>query len=124
VSLFGGGAGLAYFVVPSNGYVAGTLELSQVTAEGATGDNGSSNSKSVELTDMGIGGALAVGKEWWVSTDWALGAAGLFRLSSLKMKDVDDRMTASSWPPPSRLPTIRRPVGRRTRLSAVEMPSD
>jgi hypothetical protein len=86
VNLFGIGPGIAYYLEPSNLYFSGTLALSQVTASINSSNSGNSND-SVDLTEMGIGASFMVGKEWWVSPDWGLGAAGLLHVASMKAKD-------------------------------------
>jgi hypothetical protein len=95
VSLFGIGPGVTYYLLPSNLYFSGTFAFSQVQAN----DNSSSRSSnsSVDITDMGVGASFMVGKEWWVSSNWGLGVAGLFHLASMKMKDMDTRMTATAF---------------------------
>jgi hypothetical protein len=93
LTLFGIGPGIAYYFDPLNLYVSGTLTFSQVTAS----DNQSSGSNnSTDLTDMGVGTNLMVGKEWWVSSDWGLCVAAQLHIASMKMKDYDARMTAAA----------------------------
>lgn len=65
-SLMAYGLGATWFFVPSNFYVAGTAALGQVSLENATG-SGSSK--------FGPAFRFALGKEWWVSHDWGIGAA-------------------------------------------------
>ena len=93
-TLSGIGPGVAYYLIPSNVYFSGTLAFSKVT-ESST-NNGSTNSRSVDITDMGIGASFMVGKEWWVSQNWGLGVAGYLHLASMKMKNDDTKMTASA----------------------------
>jgi hypothetical protein len=95
VTLFGIGPGVAYYFLPGNLYLSGSLLFSQLSES----DNGSSNNSSnnsIDLTNMGIGASFMVGKEWWVSTDWGLGVAGMLHLASMKMKDWDARATAEA----------------------------
>jgi hypothetical protein len=94
LNLFGIGPGVAYYLVPSNVYFSGTLAFSQITE--SSGNNGSNSSRSVDVTDMGIGASFMVGKEWWVSQNWGLGAAGYLHLASMKLKNDDSRMTATA----------------------------
>jgi len=89
------GPGVAYYFLPGNLYLSGSLLFSQLSES----DNGSSNNSSnnsIDLTNMGIGASFMVGKEWWVSTDWGLGVAGMLHLASMKMKDWDARATAEA----------------------------
>jgi hypothetical protein len=100
VNLFGIGPGVAYYLEPSNMYFSGTLAFSQVTASDSSSSSSTSNS-SVDLTEMGIGASFMFGKEWWVSHNWGLGAAGLLQLASMKVKQeiagaTDNRMTATA----------------------------
>jgi hypothetical protein len=95
LTLFGIGPGVTYYLEPSNMYFSGTVAFSQVS-ESDSGSN-SSNNNSVDLTDMGVGASFMVGKEWWVSSNWGLGVAGLLHVASMKMKDVDTRMTATAF---------------------------
>jgi hypothetical protein len=93
VSLIGIGPGIAYYLEPSNVYFSGTLAFSQVTR--SVDSSSSDSNRSTSLTDMGLGLALTVGKEWWVSQNWGLGFAGMFHAASMKVKNVDDtRMSA------------------------------
>ena len=94
LTLFGIGPGVAYYFMPSNVYLSGTLAFSQV-AESTT-DNSSSSSDSVDVTKMGIGASFMVGKEWWVSSNWGLGVAGLLHVASMRMMGDDSRMTATA----------------------------
>jgi hypothetical protein len=91
--LLGMGPGVAYYLEPSNLYFSGTLAFSQVSASASSSN---SSNRSIDLTDMGIGASFMVGKEWWVSHDWGLGVAGLLHVASMKLRDVDTRMTATA----------------------------
>ena len=76
------GVGLTYYFMPSNIYVSGTLTFSKnrlsIRAMDVTGE-----------TEMGYGGYLSAGKEWWVSGDWALGVAGFYYFSEVTDKAND-----------------------------------
>lgn len=61
----GVGAGVAYWFVPIDVYVAGTLSLSQLSAQ--------SNGEVLGESDVGPGVSLTAGKEWWVGKDVGLG---------------------------------------------------
>jgi hypothetical protein len=71
------GAGVAYYFMPLNLYVSGTVVGTDWTL--SQGENELAKSK------LGLGLAGQVGKEWWVSENWALGFAG--RLAGASMKD-------------------------------------
>ena len=82
VDNIGLGPGLAYYFMPLNLYLSGTLLLQQVQLSDS---NDSSN--SVALTNTGIGCSLMVGKEWWVSDNWGLGVALQLLLAGAKDRD-------------------------------------
>ena len=83
--VLGFGAGLAYYFMPVNVYVSATLGASQVTVN--DGDMEVASSK------LGFGASVMVGKEWWVSSDWGIGAA--LKLFGGAMKDKGDN--APTW---------------------------
>ena len=67
------GPQLTYYFMPWNLYLSGMLGVSSISSrEGGRTFN----------SEAGIGGQLAIGKEWWVSNDWGLGVAGQFFFSS------------------------------------------
>jgi hypothetical protein len=74
-SLVGFGPQLTYYVMPTNLYVSGTLAFTRMTSD-EDGVEGRS--------DGGVGGRLALGKEWWVSDNWGLGLAAHLDLSTNK----------------------------------------
>ncbi len=68
------GAGLSYYFMPSNIYLSGTVTISRDKIE----------IKELNLsgsTQSGVGFYFSIGKEWWVSADWGLGAAGFMYFS-------------------------------------------
>jgi hypothetical protein len=77
----------AYYVEPMNLYFSGTLTFSQLSFD-------DKNSSTKAESEIGFGFSAALGKEWWVSTDWGLGAAALFQFASMKDKGIDARITA------------------------------
>jgi hypothetical protein len=86
------GPGVAYYFLPSNIFISGTLALLTISAQ--SGDS----SQEVELTNGGYGLALSVGKEWWVGADWGLGAAAqLFAGSAPSRVNSNVRLTARSF---------------------------
>ncbi|MGB8297708.1 MAG: hypothetical protein WCG85_19990 [Polyangia bacterium] len=87
MSVAGVGPGVAYFFMPLNLYLSGTLLFQQVTLS----DSNNSN-LSADITNVGIAASLMVGKDWWVSDNWALGIAAQFLLGSAK-----DRYTDANW---------------------------
>jgi len=91
VDLVGFGPGLAYYLEPLNLYFSGSLQFSRVTAS----DNSGSSNDTADLTDMGFGASFMAGKEWWVSSNWGLGAATMLHFASMKLNGYDGRMTAT-----------------------------
>lgn len=77
---FTGGA--TYYVMPINVYFSANagigLALYQVRGRPAN------------ATDVGVSAAVLVGKEWWIDTDWALGAALELLYLNLGGAEVDD----------------------------------
>jgi hypothetical protein len=76
------GAGVVYYVQPLNLYVSGALALAVFFIEDAKG-------KTLAQTDGGIGFEGMVGKEWWVSPHWGVGAA-VEIIAASAMKDRAD----------------------------------
>ncbi|MGD8861605.1 MAG: hypothetical protein PVI30_16470 [Myxococcales bacterium] len=64
------GVGLAYYFMPVNIYVSGSVGFGQAIFEDFRGD--------VDGSNLGLGLDVLVGKEWWVGNDWGLGVAGQF----------------------------------------------
>ncbi len=74
------GAGLAWYVTPWNAYLSATggvgqVELSFTDAAGVVQKNTSQNGPMVRV---------CLGKEWWVSTNWGVGASLNFETGSMK----------------------------------------
>jgi len=93
MNLMAFGPGVAYYLMPLNMHFSGTLMFSQVTADDTT--PGNSNS-SIDVTEMGVGASFMAGKDWWVSSNWGIGVSTILHVASMKVKDYDARMTATS----------------------------
>lgn len=95
--LAGIGPGATYYLAPSNLYFSATLAFSKLSSRynGPSGSEASGTDFTL-FTDMGIGGAFTVGKEWWVSPNWGLGVAGTLRLASMKVPNYS-RATAEAF---------------------------
>jgi hypothetical protein len=91
VNLMGIGPGIAYYLEPLNLFFSGTLTLAQVTAS----DSSDSSNTSGDVTDYGFGASLMIGKEWWVSTNWGIGASTMLHFASMKVNGYDARMNAT-----------------------------
>lgn len=76
--VFGLGPGVAYYFMPANFYVSGTLVFGNVSV---TVDD-----MEVGETKWGPGLSFMAGKEWWVSDNWGLGVAGQFFYGSYEDK--------------------------------------
>jgi hypothetical protein len=77
VASFGFGPGIAYYFMPLNLYLSGSLLLQQTLLFKSYSDG----TDGQLITGLGL--SLMVGKEWWVSGDWGLGvAAQLFSTSA------------------------------------------
>ena len=67
--LIGLGAGVTYYFMPVNLYLAGSVGLGQVAFT-------DSRKGGREGSNLGLGLNFMVGKEWWVAMDWGVGVAG------------------------------------------------
>jgi hypothetical protein len=76
-AVFGLGPGLAYYLMQVNVYVSGALTF--------FGEASGEQSDHLAPPDLGygVGGKLMVGKDWWVSANWSLGAAADVMLASM-----------------------------------------
>jgi hypothetical protein len=79
MTLYGFGPGIAYYFMPINLYLSGTLTFTRVSFVDTY-----ATYLGEENTDIGIGLSFTVGKEWWVSRDWGLGIAGQFHIASMR----------------------------------------
>jgi hypothetical protein len=82
------GGGLTYYFMPVNIYLSGSLGVGNLTV-----DSGSVSAKS----EAGLGMDFTAGKEWWVSSKWALGVAGGFNYHSIADKDLDHNWSGTSF---------------------------
>jgi hypothetical protein len=72
------GPGIAYYIAPVNIYVSATVGASKVQLQ-------DSNTQSVQATSKwGLGVSAMIGKEFWVSDNWGLGAAMQFHYASME----------------------------------------
>lgn len=75
------GPGIAFYL-PSNFYLSGTLAFSRLVVDPDTEED-----DDEATSDLGLGLAAAVGKEWWVSSNWGLGLALQLYLGGMKDGD-------------------------------------
>lgn len=69
MSMFGIGPGMAFYFMPLNAFVSGTLLVTRLSFTDELYD------VSAGDTDLGFGLAVTGGKEWWVSPHWGIGLA-------------------------------------------------
>lgn len=86
LKFFSIGPGVAYYFDSLGLYLSGAVTLAWMEQ-----NNGSSAKVQDpdQITDKGLGTDLMVGKEWWVSRNWGLGAASMLQLASMKSRKVD-----------------------------------
>lgn len=82
------GLGAAYYVMPANVYVSGTLAASKLTVQ--------KDGEQIAESDLGFGVSAQVGKEWWVSPSWGLGIAGQVFVGSMADKNNGPRLSATA----------------------------
>ena len=87
-ALVGGfGAGVVYYFMPVDIYLSGAVAAVNFQATDSTG-------KTTYSSNVGVGFEGLLGKEFWVSEHWGLGAALEF-VGASSMKDKDN--PAISW---------------------------
>jgi hypothetical protein len=82
------GIGLTYYFMPANFYISGSVGGGSLSLDVSTGEG---------ETDTGPVLDLTVGKEWWVSDGWGLGAALAVGYHSVPEKDIDENWTGTSF---------------------------
>jgi len=80
VSMFlgGFGPGIAYFIQPVNIYLSASVGAAKLQLHDTTTND------LIASTEWGWGTNAVVGKEWWVSDNWGLGAALQFHYGSMQ----------------------------------------
>jgi hypothetical protein len=79
--LQGVGPGLAYYFMPVNIYISGSILFHKVSY--TTDDD---KYDSTDMSTMGMATNLMAGKEWWVSRDWGIGLAAQLMLGTAKSR--------------------------------------
>ena len=69
------GLGVTYYWMPVNIYVTGSIGMANSFLVLHEGARTNSNEDLARDLTTGVGAAVMVGKEWWVSANWALGVA-------------------------------------------------
>jgi len=89
VGVVAGGAGVTYFLMPWSAYLSASVGVGDLRLENADGDK-------VAMTSPWPAVHAVVGKEWWVSANWGLGAALAADYSVLKDQHADSPWTGYS----------------------------
>jgi len=93
-SMSGVGAGLTYYLLPSNVYFSGSLCAATLRLEA---DFPGALTVTTE-SGTGIAIDLGVGKEWWVGKRWGLGLTGGLGFHSIAVECDDcDQDTDENW---------------------------
>ena len=71
--MIGLGLGALYYFVPGNFFVSGAVDVTNLNLTDGT--------NALATDTSGIGMALALGREWWVTTHWSLGFTLSFALA-------------------------------------------
>jgi hypothetical protein len=87
VGVGGVGGGVVYYFEPINLYVSGAVAAINMVMQDKNGN-------MTDQSGNGFGFEALVGKEWWVSQHWGLGAAAQF-FGATGMKDKND--SSVSW---------------------------
>jgi hypothetical protein len=86
LSAFGGG--ITYYIMPANVYLSGSIGAGSLTLDTNVGEG---------ETDMGPVIDLTIGKEWWVSDGWGIGAAASLGYHSVPEKGIDENWSGTSF---------------------------
>src|SRR6267142_2403401 len=84
------GGGAAYYLMPLSLYFAGSLLAAEIQ-----GSN--NNGRATRETDFGLGFEGLVGKEWWVSDNWGLGAALQVLYATMTDQALDSSGNPFKW---------------------------
>src|SRR5688572_6654588 len=90
VTVAGFGAGVAYYVMPVNVFLMGSALATQISS------SDDSNDQSGE-SELGFGINLGAGKEWWVTSNWGIGAALQFLAARMKDKETNISGSKPAW---------------------------
>ena len=82
LSMTGIGGGFSYYIMPTNIYISLSGLLSYTTLE---------FKDKIGESKPGLGVHLSIGKEWWISDDWAIGFALWGHKSSMNENDSEGK---------------------------------
>ena len=88
------GAGLTYYIMPSNFFLSGTAGMGNYTF------TDSKDSENSIKTDNGFSMQLKVGKEWWVGKRWGLGVSltyGTTIVNNGPYDGVEEKLTSNRF---------------------------
>lgn len=88
------GIGICYYLMPSNIFISGSLNISKDKIESDATDDGESTAGE---TDSGFGFYLSAGKEWWVGDNWSIGGAIFTQISNTKDKGADENPVSNQY---------------------------
>ncbi len=91
--IFGITANVVYYL-PSNFFFGGAIGLGGINADDSK-TNSEGNYTNIGSAGPGLFLKAQVGQEWWVSDNWALGAA--VRVSFIRAKESDAGPHAPVW---------------------------
>jgi hypothetical protein len=84
LTMYGIGPGVAYYIMPLNLYLSGSLAFSKISF------SDTQSGVSLDDTRWGLGFNFMVGKEWWVARNWGLGVAGQLHVARMGDYVYDD----------------------------------
>jgi hypothetical protein len=87
------GVGAAYFIMPANIFVAGSLCAARLSISDTSGEE----PVVIAKTDFGLGANFAVGKEWWVGGEMGIGAALQGALGSMSAGSGASEAKWTAW---------------------------
>jgi hypothetical protein len=87
-TLLGIGPGVTYYFMPANVHVGATVLLTEATL--------TYKGEKIAETELGFGGLLRVGKDFWIGKSFGLGVAGQFTFATMKDK-VSDGGLKPTW---------------------------
>ena len=90
VSTGGLGVGLTYYIMPLNLYLSGSAGFGTRQTERTVISGNTTNIERI-VSDIGVGYQLAIGKEWWVSSEWSIGvgAQAIYVRAAMPMDGCD-----------------------------------
>lgn len=82
------GVGFTYYIMPINICFSPSIGMGRLTIE---------DEEEAADTDMGPAVDVTLGKEWWVSNEWGLGASGSFGYHHIKEANINEYFSGISF---------------------------